>query len=216
MQFSSGEVVGSFSFSWDDDTLSSMETFPLKLPETHLTGLIGNACKNVSSWSTGLLCRFCWIDSPLPATTTEMFSECLLSHTLGSHLEMFYTTNNICNFWHSKLQQISTHTFCSWDKIFTQKEYCGSPRNLCKCTISSSSLSTKNSSERNLYFSWSNHLVTCFTLEMNNGGFSKNQNMPSDTDRYKAYFSPLVFFKSLWTLWKEFSSICLNCGLLKI
>ena len=43
---------------------------------------------------------------------------------------------------------------------FTQKWNCSFPNNLCKCTESPSTLSTNTSTERNLYLSWSNHLVT--------------------------------------------------------
>ena len=72
--------------------------------------------------------------------------------------------------------------------MFTQKWNCSSPNNLCKCAESPSRLSTNTSIVRNLYLSWSNHLVTFFWLEMNVGGFSEHQNKTSDTDRYKKYF----------------------------
>ena len=45
----------------------------------------------------------------------------LLSHTLCSSLEILSATNNFCNFWHNKFQQVSTYAFCSWDDIFTPK-----------------------------------------------------------------------------------------------
>ena len=89
---------------------------------------------------------------PLPATTTQLFSQSMSSHTLCSCLEIFSTTNSLCNFWHSKLQQVITNAFCSWDNIFTQKWNCSSPENLCKCTKSPSTLSTNTSIEWNLYF----------------------------------------------------------------
>ena len=163
-----------------------------------------NVCKNIYSRPTGLFYRFCWNESaclpplrklpsahgslPLLATTTQLFSQSLSSHTLCSCLEIFSTTNNLCNFWNSKFQQVSTYAFCSWDDLFTQKWICSSPNNLCKCTESPSTLSTNTSVEWNLYFSWSNHLVTSFRLEMNIGSFSEHQNKTSDTDRYKSYF----------------------------
>ena len=120
-------------------------------------------CKNVSPRPTDLFCRFCWNDSaclpyaygslPLPATTTQLFSQSLSSQTLCSCLESLSTTNNLCNFWHSKFQQVSTYAFFSWDDIFTQKWNCSSPKNLCKCTESPSMLSTNTFIEWNLYLS---------------------------------------------------------------
>ena len=144
-------------------------------------------CKNVSSRPLDLFCRLCWVDSArtlFPATTTQLFSQSLSSHTLCSCLKFLSTTNNLCNFWHSKFQQVSTYTFCSWDDIFTQKWNCNSPNNLCKCTKTPSTLSTNTSIEWNLYLPWSNHLVTSFRLEMNVGCFSEHQNKTGDTDRY--------------------------------
>ena len=153
-----------------------------------------NVCKNVSSRPTDLFCRFCWNDSartlfpatclppvlklpsaygslPPAAPFTQLFSQILSSHTLCSCLNILSTTKNLCNFWLSKFQQVSTYAFCSWDDIFTQKWNCSSPHNLCKCTKSPSTLSTNTSTVWNLYLSWSNQLVTSFRLEMNVGGF---------------------------------------------
>ena len=76
----------------------------------------------------------------------------------------------------------NTYTFCSWDDIFWQNWICSSPIYLCKCTESRSTLSTKTSIERNLYLSWSNHLVTSFRLKLNVGGFCEHQNKTSETD----------------------------------
>ena len=53
------------------------------------------------------------------------------------------TTNNLCNLWLSKLQQVSTQAFLNWDKLYTQKLSCGSPEKLCKCTESLSTLLTE-------------------------------------------------------------------------
>ena len=141
---------------------------------------------------------------PLPATTTQLFSQCLPSHTLCSCLENLSTTNNLCNFWQSKFQQVSTYAVCSWDDIVTKKWNCSSPNILSKCTESPSTLSANTSIEWNLYFFWSNHLVTSFRLEMNVGNFCEHQNKTSDTNRYKWCFSPLVSLKSMWILWKKF------------
>ena len=83
-----------------------------------------NACKNVSWRPTDLFCRFCWNDSacsPLPATTSQLFSQSLSSHTLCSCLEFPSTTNSLCNLWRSKFQQVSNYAFCSWDDIFLEK-----------------------------------------------------------------------------------------------
>ena len=122
-----------------------------------------NVCKNVSSRPAGLFCRFFWNESacllsaygslPLPATTNQLFSQSLSSHTLCSCLEFLSTTNNLCNFWHSNFQQVSNYAFCNWGDIFTQKWNCNFPNNLCKCTESPSTLSTNTSIECNLYFS---------------------------------------------------------------
>ena len=150
-----------------------------------------NVCRNVSSRPIDLFCRFCWNDSarsPFSATTTQRFSQSLSSPIFCSYLETLSTSNNLCNFWHSKLQQVSTYAFCSWDDIFTQKWNCSSSNTLCKSTEPPSTLSTNTSMVWNLYFSWSNHLVTSFRLEMNVGGFFEHQNKTSDTDRCKRYF----------------------------
>ena len=115
-----------------------------------------NVDKIASSRSIDLFCTFCWNDSvrsPSPATTTQLFPQSLSSHTLCSCLELLSTTNNLCNSWHSKFQQISTYAFCSWDDIFNQKWNCSSPNNLCKCTESPSTLSTNTSIIWNLYLS---------------------------------------------------------------
>ena len=90
-----------------------------------------NVCKNVSSRPTDLFSRFCWNDSArthFPVTSrppgtsfTQLFSQSMSSHTLCSCLDILSTTNNLCNFWQSNFQQVSTYAFCSWDDIFTQK-----------------------------------------------------------------------------------------------
>ena len=150
-------------------------------------------CKNVSSRPTGLFCRLvCRNESacnPLPATTTQLTSQSLSSHTLCGCFEVLSTTNNLCNFWHSKFQYVSTYAFCSWDDIFTQECNCSSPNNLCRCIESPSTLSTNTSIEWNLYLSQRNHLGTSFRLEINAGGFFEHQNKTRVTDRYKKYFS---------------------------
>ena len=148
-------------------------------------------CKNVSPRQTDLFCKLFWNDSactPFPADPfTQLFSQSLSSHTLCSCLEILSTTNNLCNFWQSKFQQVSTYAFCSWDDIFRQKWNCSSPNNMCKCTESPSTLSNNTSIVWTLYLSWSNHFVTSFRLEMKIGGFSEHQNKTSDTGRYKGY-----------------------------
>ena len=126
--------------------------------------MINEKClQNVSPRLTDLFCRFCWNDSartPFSATSrppaapfTQLFSYSLYSHTLCSCLEILSTTNNLCNLWHNKFQQVSTYAFCSWDDIFKQKWNCSSPNNLCKYIESPSTLSTNTSIEWNFYFS---------------------------------------------------------------
>ena len=144
-------------------------------------------CKNVSSWPTGLFCRCCWNDSAdslFPATTNQLYSQSLYSHTLCSCLEILSTNNNLFNFWRSNFQQVSSYAICSWDNIFTQNWNCGSPNNMCKCSESPSTLSTNTFIEWNLYLSWINHVVTSLRLEMNVWGFSEHRNKTSDTDIY--------------------------------
>ena len=155
-------------------------------------------CKNVSSRPIGLNCRFCWNNSaclpytdgclPLLATTTQLFYQSLSSHTACSCLEILSTTNNLCNFWRSTFQPVSTHAFWSWDDISTKKGNQGSPNNLSKCTEPPPTFSTNTSTEWNLNLSWSSHLVTSFRLEMKVGGFSKHQDKTSGTNRYNRYF----------------------------
>ena len=126
-----------------------------------------NVCENVSSRPTDLLCGFCWNDSAcltpvrlwLPSSSCyhypTVFSESVFPH-FWNCLENLPTTNNLCIFWHSKFQQVSIYSFCSWDDKFT-----------------------------NLYFTWSNHLLTSLRLEMIVWVFSEHQNKTIDTDRYK-------------------------------
>ena len=149
-----------------------------------------NVCKNVSTRPTYLFCRFCWNDSacsPFPASTTQLFSLSVSSHTLCSCNEIFSTINNNCNFRRRKFQQISTQAFWCWEDIFTQEWKCKFSNHLCKCTESPSTLSTNSSIELNLNLSWSSHYVTSIGLEMNVGSFSEHQNRTSVTDRYKGY-----------------------------
>ena len=56
------------------------------------------------------------------------------------------------------------------------------------------------SRERNPFWSWSNHPVTSFRLEINVRGFSERQNKSSDADRYQWFF---VSLKSMWQLWRN-------------
>ena len=152
------------------------------------TWLMKEVCKSVSSRRIGLVCRFCWNDSGLSVfcvTTIKMFSQSL---SLGNFYEILSTTQNLCEFWCSIFQQVSTYGFCSWDDIFTQKWKCCSHKSLSKRTESLSTLSTNNSIERNFYLSCSNHIVTSLRLEKNVGGFSKHQDTSSDTNRNKACF----------------------------
>ena len=64
--------------------------------------------------------------------TSKLFSQCLSSHACGSSFEIFLSANNISYPWLCKLQQISTHAFCSWVDKFSQERNGGSPNNLRK------------------------------------------------------------------------------------
>ena len=119
----------------------------------YLTWLVRNVCKNVFSQPSRFICSFCWKYSAgklFIATTFQLFSRSLSSHILWCCL-VFSTTNNFCNFWRSKTQQVYFHALCSRDDIFTQKWNCSSPNNLCKCTQSPSTLSTITSRECNFH-----------------------------------------------------------------
>ena len=177
-------------------SLQDFQKLPQKVVgEKYTTRFVRNVCKNVSPRSTDSFSRFCWNDSARTfflATSTQLFSQILSSHSLCNCLEIISTTNNLCNFWHGKFQQVSAYAFCSWDDIFTQKRNCSSPNNLCKCTESPSTVSTNTSVEWNLYLSWSSHLVTSFSLEMDVWGFSEHQNKRVIQTDTKSIFSPLV------------------------
>ena len=150
-----------------------------------------NVCEKNYFRPIGLFCSFCSTDSAcsrFPATTTNCFHQSSSSHTLCSYLEFLSTTTNICNFWHSQFQQVSTHAFCNRDEKFTQKGNCCSPSHICKRTESQPTVSTNTSIEKIIYLSWSNLLVTSFRLEMNVGRFPKHRKETSDTGRYKWYF----------------------------
>ena len=114
-------------------SLQDFQTLPQKVgTENRLTWSKRNVCKNVSSRPTGLSSRFCWNDSPLFTTGTQLLSQSLLSHTLCRRLERFSTANNLSHLWCSKLQHVTTYAFFCWDYIFTQKGNCCSPNNLCE------------------------------------------------------------------------------------
>ena len=199
MQFSSSEVVGEHSRSWDDKTSSTTGTYTPRFPETAtkvwyrilLDMIIEKSlqkCLFAADWFV-LQILLEWLCSQSSfVTTTQLFTQSLSSNTLCRCLEILSTTNNFSKFWHSKFQQVSTYAFCTWDDIFTQKWNCSSPKNLCKCTESPTTLATNTPIKWNLYLSWSNHLVRSCRLEMNVGGFSEHQNKTSGTDRYKGHF----------------------------
>ena len=172
-------------------------------------------CENVSLRPTDLFCSFCWNDSAwslFSVTITQLFSQNLSYHILCSCLEVLSTTNNHCNFWRSKFQEVSTYVFCSRDDVFPQNWNCSSPKHLCKCTESPSTMSTNSSKEWNIYFSWSNHLQKPFRLEKNVASFSEQQNKTSGTDEHNGCFLPLVSLKSMWILWKNFWALVWIAG----
>ena len=81
---------------------------------------------------------------------TTFFSEFVFPHCMQLFWN-YFVTHNLCKFWRSKFQQVSTYAFRSRDDIFTQKWSCSSPDSLCKCTKSRSTLSTNTSLEWKLY-----------------------------------------------------------------
>ena len=123
---------------------------------------------------------------------------------LCCQLEFVSALTDLCKFWRSNFQQVSTHAFCSCDDVCTQWRNCCSPKNLCKCTESPSTCSTITSIEWNLCKSSSNHLVTSLRIESNVGRVSKHQNKMSDTDRYNGNFSTLVSQINVNTMEKIF------------
>ena len=131
VQFKSSEVIGDIFCSWDVKTSSITGTFPPKFPENAtkrwykklLDKIIEKCLWNYLFATDWFLCRFWWSDSahsPFPATTTQMFPQSLSSHTLCSCLEIISATNNLCNVWHSKLQQTIARNFEAAN-IFAQK-----------------------------------------------------------------------------------------------
>ena len=123
-----------------------------KLPERvgaeiFLTWTLRNVCKDIFSRPTGLFCRLCWNEfasKRFLATTTQTIFKSLSYHALCRCLPFFATTKNICSFWHSNFEWVSTHAFCSWDHVFYAKRNCGSPKCLCKCTESPSRCRTED------------------------------------------------------------------------
>ena len=117
MQFSSTKVVGWISCSWDDKASSTTGTFPPRFPETATKGWYQKLldviiekclwkCLFATNWFVlqfllGWLCLqyfYChhyW-------TVFLMFSQSLSSHSIRSCLEIFSTSNNLCNFWRSE------------------------------------------------------------------------------------------------------------------
>ena len=123
--------------------------------------------------------------SPFPAINTQLFFQSLSSHTVCSCLEIISTTNNFCNLWRSKVQQVSVDEFCRWVNMISQKLNFSPPNTLLECTEFPSMLPTNTYVDWDLWLSWNNHLVTSFSLKMIVGDFYKYQNKTSDTDRYK-------------------------------
>ena len=97
------------------------------------------------SYRLGCLVNFVGMIFLCLLSLPNCFFQILLPHTLCSRLERFSTTNNLCDFWHSELQHVSTYAFCRRDDIYTQKWNCSSPNNLCKSLKSPSPLSSNRS-----------------------------------------------------------------------
>ena len=150
-----------------------------------------NVCKYAFLRPTGFSRRFGCNDpawTPHPTSTTQLFFRVRLP-TLSLAILTFFlpvTTSAISGTWNCN-KSVSTR-LAAGTKYFTQKGNCDSPNTLCSWTESPPKFSTNTSTEWNLHLSWSNHLVTCFRLEIEVGGFSKHQNKTSDTDRYKRYY----------------------------
>ena len=119
--------------------------------------------------------------------TSKLFSQCLFSYVFGSSSETFLPANNISYLWHCKLQQISTHAFCSWEDIFSQERNGGSPNTLRKGSKTTPSLTS------NTFVLCSREVQEClmqpfYTLilkQMNVRNFSKHENKSSYSHRDK-------------------------------
>ena len=148
---------------------------------------MGKFCKNVSSRQTELFCRNYWNDAACCFFSGYDYPTDLSGFlfSYSSLLSEFLSiTDSLSSFWCRGFLQVSTHTFCSWDDIFTQIGNFGFLNNLCKWTKSPSTLSSNTSIEWNLYSYWSNHPLAFFQLKMNVGGFPKRQSKVSDNNRY--------------------------------
>ena len=142
-----------------------------------------------------------------------MFGRSFSTHNLCRRLELFSTTKKFNVFWHKNFQQVSTDRFYSWNSMFTQKRNCNFSNTLLKITESLSTLSTSTSSRTKFNLSRKSHLVTSFRLGMNVGSLSVIQReTPTET---MSTSSPPVSVKSMWKLWKHFTTFGLNCSLLK-
>ena len=153
MEFSSSEVLGYISCSWDDKTLSSTAPLPPRLPEIAKKGwyrklfdMISEKCLQKNPTATDWIVLMIFLEWHCFQSFScyfylLVFSEFVFPHPLQLSW-IFLTTNSTCNFWSSKSQHVSTHTFCSRDDPFMQIWNCGSPNILCKCTQSLSTLST--------------------------------------------------------------------------
>ena len=147
--FSSGEVVEDFLL-WDDKTSSTTGTFSPRNCRKLLVPIIVRHQQCEMFVEMSLRDRlvssavFFWNDSAglfyvygchlLPATTTRLFTQNLSSHAFYTCLETSNTTNNLCNFYHSKRPQVSTHEFCSWNDVLVQNWRNGFRNKLCNCT----------------------------------------------------------------------------------
>ena len=136
MQFSSSEVVGSISFSWDARTSSVTGALSPRFPETAtkfvtekcLTWKKGNLCKIVSSRPTFLFCGVCWKDSaclaygclPLPTVTTQCVATILAGYrNFFYHLQpLQYLSQQIPTCQHLHVLQLERHTIVSVKKAF--------------------------------------------------------------------------------------------------
>ena len=87
-------------------------------------------CKIVSSQPIGLFCRCCWRDLEwcvFPAITTCLFSQSSSCNTLRLCPKTRSSTNNLWGSGAAFSNNVSTHKYCSWKDLLTQKS--------CKCPI---------------------------------------------------------------------------------
>ena len=116
----------------------------------------------------------------------KLFSQCLSFYAFGSSFETFISANIISYLWHCKLQQISTHAFCSWDDIFSPERNGSSHNNLRKGSKDHALFDVQYFCSREVQECLMQPFYTLISIQLNVKNFSKHEYKPSYSHRDKS------------------------------